>query len=39
MSGIDLAEEAKRIADDVEIAEQALISEDDAYYFQESASS
>ncbi len=36
MSGIDLAEAAKRIAGDVEIAEQALISEEDAYYFQES---
>jgi hypothetical protein len=36
MSRIDLAEAAKRIAGDVEIAEQALISEDDAYYFQES---
>jgi uncharacterized iron-regulated membrane protein len=36
MSRIDLAEAAKRIAGDVEIAEQALISEEDAYYFQES---
>jgi hypothetical protein len=36
MSGIDLAEAAKRIAGDVEIAEQALISGEDAYYFQES---
>ncbi|HEY7299377.1 MAG TPA: PepSY domain-containing protein [Xanthobacteraceae bacterium] len=36
MRGIDLAEAAKRIAGDVEIAQQALISEEDAYYFQES---
>jgi uncharacterized iron-regulated membrane protein len=36
MSEIDLAEAAKRVAGDVEIAEQALISEEDAYYFQES---
>ena len=36
MSGIDLAEAAKRVAGDVEIAEQALISEEDAYYFRES---
>jgi hypothetical protein len=36
MSGIDLAEAAKRVAGDVEIAEQALISEEDSYYFRES---
>jgi uncharacterized iron-regulated membrane protein len=36
MSRIDLADAAKRIAGDVEIAEQALISEGDAYYFEES---
>jgi hypothetical protein len=36
ISGIDLAEAAKRIAGDVEIAEQALMSGGDAYYFQES---
>ena len=36
MSEIDLAEAAKRIAGDVEISEQALISKEDAYYFQES---
>jgi uncharacterized iron-regulated membrane protein len=36
MSEIDLAEAAKRIAGDVGIAEQALISEEDAYYFRES---
>jgi uncharacterized iron-regulated membrane protein len=36
MSEIDLAEAAKRIAGDVEIAEQALINKEDAYYFQES---
>jgi hypothetical protein len=36
MSGIDLAEAAKRIAGDVEIAEQALISGEDAYYLQDS---
>jgi uncharacterized iron-regulated membrane protein len=36
MSGIDLDEAAKRVAGDAEIAEQALISEEDAYYFRES---
>jgi hypothetical protein len=36
MSEIDLAEAAKRVAGDAEIAEQALTSEEDAYYFQES---
>jgi uncharacterized iron-regulated membrane protein len=36
MSEIDLAEAATRIAGDVEIAEQALISKADAYYFEES---
>jgi PepSY-associated TM region len=36
ISEIDLAEAAKRIAGDVGIAEQALISEEDAYYFRES---
>ena len=36
MSGLDLAEAAKRVAGDAEIAEQALINKEDAYYFQES---
>jgi uncharacterized iron-regulated membrane protein len=36
ISETDLAEAAKRIAGDVEIAEQALISQEDAYYFQDS---
>jgi uncharacterized iron-regulated membrane protein len=36
MTEIDLAAAAKRIASEVEIAEQALISKEDAYYFQES---
>ena len=36
MSGLDLAEAAKRVAGDAEIADQALINKEDAYYFQES---
>ena len=36
MTGIDLTAAAKRVAGDVEIAEQALISEEDAYYFKDS---
>jgi PepSY-associated TM region len=35
MSEIDLAGAAKRIAGDVEIAKQALISEEDAYYLRD----
>jgi hypothetical protein len=35
VSQLDLSEAAKRIAGDTEIAEQALIGEEDAYYFQQ----
>jgi len=35
VSETDLAEAARRIAGDAEIAEQALIAEEDAYYFRE----
>jgi uncharacterized iron-regulated membrane protein len=36
LSESDLADAAKRIAGDAEIAQQALITEEDAYYYQES---